>query len=234
MKEKIKNLLLKKEDGSAGIYFVTMILFMLFMVITMYELTFEKTVHLKSKVDNGIILSALSANVVDLFQYATTGDVAYATSRQTAKDPDIYIDPSGTPYSGYMDVLSGNVNSGKIAMERFIRSLNDNLSFIDYSRELTLNDNTTLPIGDDDYVKSARIDSFILYNVVNGKIYKTERTTGTDFSVTELTGHSDPEVEKANNIETSCLYVKMTFTFYLVGGYEVTVPFDELVGISTT
>lgn len=231
--KKIRRLLLKKEQGSVGYFFIVMILFIVLAFIAVYEISFQKTVHLKNKVDNGIILSTLSANVVDLYQYASSGDIAYASSYQTAAN--LYIDPDGLNYTGYSDPINANKDAGKIALERFVQSLDDNLSFINFSHSLSVSDHYVLPVSSDDkLVKSARIDEFILYNKVGDKIYKSEKNSSGDFNVTELAGTSDPAVEKANNIENSCIYVKMTFEFYVMGDMTVSVPFDELVSITTT
>ena len=231
--KKIRRLLLKKEQGSVGYFFIVMILFIVLAFIAVYEISFQKTVHLKNKVDNGIILSTLSANVVDLYQYASSGDIAYATSYQTAAN--LYVGPDGLNYTGYSDPINANKDAGKIALERFVQSLDDNLSFINFSHSLSVSDHYVLPVSSDDkLVKSARIDEFILYNKVGDKIYKSEKNSSGDFNVTELAGTSDPAVEKANNIENSCIYVKMTFEFYVMGDMTVSVPFDELVSITTT
>ena len=231
--DKIKKLLLKKEKGNVGFYIVIMILFIVIIFIAVYELSFQRTVHLKTKVDNGAILSALSANVVDLYQYASTGDVAYASSTQTGSN--LYIGSSGHPFTGYSNINEANKSAGRMALMRFLDSLNDNLGFIDFTRTLTLNDHANLPISPtDEFVKSAKIDQFILYNKVGGKIYKSAKDAGGKFNVTELTGNSDPSVSKADNIQNSCIYVKMTCKFYVMGSQTVDVTFDELVSISAT
>lgn len=94
-----------------------MILFIVIIFIAVYELSFQRTVHLKTKVDNGAILSALSANVVDLYQYASTGDVAYASSTQTGSN--LYIDASGHPFTGYSNINEANKSAGRMALMRF-------------------------------------------------------------------------------------------------------------------
>ena len=105
--------------------------------------------------------------------------------------------------------------------------------FIDFTHELRLDDNTVLPVSSNDtMVKSARIDEFILYNKVGGKFYKSRKDNVGDFTVTELTGNSDPSIEKVTNIQNSCIYVKMTFEFHVLGDVCVTIPFDEIVSIS--
>ena len=55
--DRIKKLLLKKEKGNVGFYIVVMILFIIIAFIAVYELSFQRTIHLKTKVDNGIMLS---------------------------------------------------------------------------------------------------------------------------------------------------------------------------------
>lgn len=232
---RLRKLLLKKEEGTVGLYLIVMVLFLLIIFIAGYEICFQRTVHLKKKVDNGIILSVLSANVIDLYQYASTGDIAYATSYQTGTNSNLYVDQNGQPYTGYNDVISGNKKAGSVALDRFLESFGENLSFIDYTHALSLNDNTIIPVSSNDtLVKSARIDEFILYNKVGGKIYKSRKENGGDFSVTELTGNSDPSISKVTNIQNSCIYVKMTFEFHVLGDICVTFPFDEIVSISAT
>lgn len=231
--DRIKKLLLKKEKGNVGFYIVVMILFIIIAFIAVYELSFQRTIHLKTKVDNGIILSALSANVIDLYQYASTGDVAYASSTQTGNN--LYVDASGHPFSGYTNVYEANKSAGRMALSRFLDSMNDNLGFIDYTHKLTLNDHTNLPVSsNDEFIKNAKIEQFIVYNKIGGKTYKSEKDLSGNFNVTELTGNSDPAVSKANNIQNSCIYVKMTCTFYVMGSQTVDVTFDELVSISAT
>lgn len=222
MRRKIKKILLKKEKGNVSYFLIIMIVIFLVSGIALYELSFQKTMHLKNKVDNGIILSALSANVIDIYQYATYSDVAYATSYTLGGNND-----------GYIDVNKGNKDAGRIALERFLDSLNYNLNFIDFSHELSINDNTNLPIDSNDtLVKSARIDEFILYNVIGGKIYKTEKDSNGDFTVTELQGNSDPDIEKAANIQHSSIYIKMTCKFYVIGEMTIEIPFEELIDIT--
>ena len=233
--DKLRKVLLKKEKGNVGFFIIVMILFIIIAFIAVYELSFQKTVHLKAKVDNGIILSALSANVIDLYQFASTGDIAYASSYQTGKDPNLYVDSNGHPYTGYSDVINANKKAGSIALERFLKSLDDNLSFIEYTHALSLHDHTKLPVNSTDtLVKSAKIDEFILYNKIGGKIYKSAKDGSGNFVVTQLPGNSDPSVAKVNNIENSCIYVKMTFEFYVMGQTYASIQFNELVSISTT
>lgn len=232
---KIKTLLLKKEKGSVGYFFLVMILCIILAFIAVYEISFQKTVHLKNKVDNGIILSALSANVIDLYQLATFKDTAYATSYQTASNSSLYFDNNGVSYTGYANVINANKKAGKIALERFIEALNDNLSFINFSHSLSVSDHNILPVSPNDkLVKSAKIDEFILYNKIGNKFYKSAKNSSGNFTVTELTGNSDPAVDKASNLESSSLYVKMTFNFYVIGDMQASVSFDEIVKITKT
>jgi hypothetical protein len=234
-KDKLRKLMLKKEKGNVGFFLIVMILFILIAFIGVYEISFQRTVHLKNKVDNGVILSALSANIMDLYQFASTGDIAYATSYQTGKDPNLYVDSNGQPYTGYSDAITANKNAGSIALERFLQALDDNLSFIEYTHTLSLNDHTKLPVNSSDkLVKSATIDEFILYNKIGNKIYKSAKDGSGNFTVTQLSGNSDPSVEKVDNIENSCIYVKMTFEFYVMGQMCASIQFDELVSISAT
>lgn len=231
--EKIRKLLLKKEKGNVGIFLIIMILFLLLVFLAVYELSFQKTVHLKQKVDNGVILSTLSANVIDLYQYASTGDIVYASSTQTGSN--LYVDASGHPFTGYTNIYEANKNAGRMALMRFLDSLDENLSFINFSHDLSLNDHTNLPVNPaDGLIKSAKINKFVVYNKLGGKIYKSEKNSTGNFDVSMLTGNSDPAVSKANNIQNSCIYVEMTCSMYVIGNQTVDFTFDELVSISST
>lgn len=231
--EKMRKLLLKKEKGNAGIFLIIMILFLLLVFLAVYELSFQKTVHLKQKVDNGVILSALSANVIDLYQYASTGDVVYASSTQTGSN--LYIDASGHPFMGYTNVNEANKNAGRMALMRFLDSCNENLGFINFSHDLSLNDHTNLPVNPNNgLIKSVKINKFIVYNKLGGKIYKSAKNASGNFEVSILTGNSDPAINKASNIQNSCIYVEMTCTMYVIGDKTVDFTFDELVSISST
>lgn len=212
----IKKIFLKKNSGN--ITYVATILATVFLIafFTVYQLTERKTIHLKNNIDNGIILSLLSTNLLDDYQFATHSDIVYSCDENI----DFRLESD-----------NANKKAANIAYQRFMKSLIVNVKVAGFSDSIKTDYNNNLSISEDNtVVKNVKLDKFIVYNVVDSEIYKTEKQNN-DFVVTKLSSSRDTEnIDK--EIKNSCIYVKMNFDLYTYGNYTVNIPFEEIVDMT--
>lgn len=190
--------------------------------MTIYQLTERKTFHLKNNIDNGIILSLLSINLIDNYEYATYNEMVYSTSTGDKSSIDFRINTD-----------LANRTSAQIAYKRFLKSLYYNVSvanFLDTIQDVN-SIGVALPIKSNNIIKSVKLEKFVVYNIVNSNIYKIEKINN-DFNITKLNSNSDYDIPYVSNIKNSSVYVKMTFEIYTYGNFTVQIPFEELVGVN--
>lgn len=224
LKKRMQSAVISKQDGNIGYISLFAVVVLVILAITISQLTVRKLIYLKSNIDNAVILSALSSNVADVYQLYGSNyeDVSYATVE--------YTDANMLQGTGYSEVDSSNQKAAELALERFMHSLDTNLSCVDFSSDLTHFRLNQFPVADTSpLVKAVYMEDFTIYNIVRGVMYKVQKQDTGDFTVKILESFSDPDNEMVTDIDTSCLYVKLKVTAYSIAGTTIDFEIEELV-----
>ena len=167
LKKTIISAAIVKEDGNIGFMSLFAVVVIVILAITISQLSVRKLIYLKNNIDNAVILSALSANVADVYQLYGSNyeDISYAT-----------VEYSEVNTIQYSDIDSLNKKAAELALKRFMHSLETNLSCVDFSSDLTYFKLNQLPVSDaSTLIKAVYMEDFTIYNLVRGVMYKVKK-----------------------------------------------------------
>lgn len=188
---KFKKKLLKKEDGYSGYYIIALVFFILMTALTLVKVEERKVKLVKNQLDNAVILSAMSANVADLYQYATFKTLAL-DSMQGKKGA--YGKNSTT------EIETGTKAAYKKAYDRYKSALKVNAHL-----------NSNLESTNKLY-SNFKTEKFIIYNVFSDKVYSYD---GINF--TNIGSKGVVKAPTGDVINASGIYVKASVDINALG-----------------
>lgn len=197
-KEKLKEYLRQKGNGSVDIILLLSLLIVTLSAITIMGLTERMAKYAKYNVEDAVIVSAMSANVIDLYKAAT--DEIVVLSCSDGPDDDYY-----TMYNE--DVYEATREACRMAYERFTYVLASSLQlernpFVDESA----------------YVKQIQINEFSIYNVIDNDIYRASDVNG-NISAAELfqDKRGSMTVNGGDSVNYSGIFVDITAQIEILG-----------------
>ncbi len=204
---KLKKMLRRKKEGAVEGIVICLVLIVCLIMITLYSIQLRIAQNEKYETDEAVTIAASSAQLVDLYQYASTGENV--------------LDCTGNGNSGgkYSQPYEATKEACRITFDRFQEHLAMSLNL---SEDLTPSENT--------YIKKVEVHEFTIYNVMNAGVY-TCTFNGSDFTETQY----DPDFHttkmikgKERAIIQTSVYVDIEFTVEIFGKTYV-IPITEYV-----
>lgn len=196
----------KKNAGYGGYYIIAMVFFILVTALTIVKIEERKVYMIKCQLDNAVILSTMSANVADLYQYATYHTVAL----DSMENKNGFYGKNSA-----VEIEAGTKNAYKKALNRYKLALQIN-AHLDNSLQ-----------SKSKLYSNFKTEKFIIYNVFGNKIYSYDGSTfknaGTKGIIKAPTG---------DIIAGSGIYVKATVSINALG-QAFTSEINEFVDITT-
>lgn len=189
----LKKVLTKKDKGGIQ-YGIFAILFMvLFIVLVVANLYYRKVESIKVSADNAIVLSVLSADLIDSEAYADYDYLVLASN------------------SSYGTVTNNKAMFDTASQSAYLKTYN---IFSDSLKEnLNLDDNL-VPVKNND-VKQLRINKYVLYNVVNDVVYEVAKPSDNDLPIiTALGPVGSVRTPNGQLIEHSGIYANVYVDIY--------------------
>lgn len=221
IKTKIKKKLHKKRKGTFGCMILSLFLIMAIVSITFYKIEERRYYYAKKTIDNAVILSLQSSNLVDIYEFATRDVVLYDACSQIG---EFYR-------SDYKNCLESEIKDGTIvayqrAKSRFLHAylINGNMQSSDSVHFKKNND------LDCKFYKSAILSKFVMYNVYDEKIYKYDGA-GTVTYIGDVSNNIS--VDTGDVITNSGIYVEMNFVLNLMGK-DFDMPIKQYVDITSS
>lgn len=213
----MKACLLRKRKG-AGNVLVMLCIFVSFIAIyTVYNCSFRQAKYTKHEIDNGVILSALAADVVDQYQAATFNAILFDVITTNQDNAYGKLAKAGDT-SLEEQFQQGSLIAWQIARERFLTALYKNLDMSAGS-----NGNYVTSMAG---VSDIQIHEVVIYNVLGNDVYKCDGS-----AVTKYENARDTMREPTGKtINSSGIYVYMTCKVTTHLGTN-TLPVSEYVGI---
>lgn len=144
----IRKMILKKDDGSLDFHIIALVFLILIISLTLMKIEERKVYYLKSNLDNAVVLSTMSANVADIYEFATFNIV--------------YLD--ATDSSGKISAYGKNT---EVEMSNGIKIAYQN-AYNRFKKALKVNMNR---------VTNYKVDEFKIYNVSSSKICSFDGAT---------------------------------------------------------
>lgn len=207
----IRNMCLcKKKDGVMNYFLVILVFFLLLISISMIKFEEKKVILAKYRLENAVILSTLSANVADIYEYATFKNLFLDATTEFNG-----VKEYGYGLNSYSEFQTGTIKAYDIAKKRFKSAIQTNMK-VDNNLQSTV-----------DYYSEITLDDFVIYNVRENEVYSYDGTNfyhlGTVGAVKTKTGDS---------IKCSGIYVRMTVKISALKK-EYSLKIEEFVDITT-
>lgn len=202
--------LCKKKSGVMNYFLVVLVFFLFLINITMIKFEQRKIIFAKYRLENSVILSALSANVADIYQYATYKNLFLDATTEING-----VKECGYGLGNYSEFQTGTIKAYSIAKERFKSSLQTNM-------KVDANFNSEV-----DYYSKITLDNFTIYNVKENEVYSYD---GTNFY--HLGAVGTVNTRTGDNIRCSGVYVRMKVKISALKE-EYPLIIEEFVDITT-
>lgn len=199
-----------KGDGHMHVTALVGVLMLMIAAFSIYQTAYRKVTYTKYRMDNGIILSALAADVVDLYALGTYDEIAFET--ETA---GMYKrDDAAAMENACKDALDK-------AYMRFVQAVTTNLP-------VSCQGGVFVPDAGSG-IESVTLNRFVIYNVYGEDVYVCERN-GT---IEKKEGEKGTLVcdGTGDTVTNSAVYVSMEFKVYALGKYYY-IPINEFVDIT--
>lgn len=205
---RLNEFLKTKRKGSMGCMLIGMLFILCFITITVYKMEERKAYYIKKTNDNAVILSLMAANVVDLYEYASTSEILYDAC---------YTDAEGRFSSFYGNCSSAQFEYGTKeaytkAKNRFVTAFltNGDMKLLNGSTESFVHNNDPSK----EIYNEIVLKEFKIYNVYKGHLYSYNGTTFTDEGTL---AEGDKKTETGYPIVCSGLYVEIDYKISILG-----------------
>lgn len=220
-KNVLKTQFKKKRKGAYGCMILSVLFILAIVSITFYKIEERRSYFAKKTMDNAVILSLQSANLVDIYEFATREQILYDACK---KEGGLYSSEYGNCSDSNLE--TGTIVAYERAKNRFLDTFlfNGNMQTSDSVHFIKNND------LDCKFYKSVTLSRFVMYNVYDGYVYEYDGA-GSVSCIGEVSNNIT--VGTGDVITNSGIYIEMDFVLTLMGK-DFNMPIKQYVDITSS